>query len=348
VYQDSGGEAGNIVEQVKLLSSTFSEDKASAVDEEGRLQKTFDNLIGKKNELLSSLVLERDTQQADLNAVNQNLAEQSSALKMAEDVLADQQKLLATVTKQQKEAEEMFEVRKADRSAELEAVKKGLSVLEKVSFVQSVKTDGGKALLSLRKRQPFAECQKCARVAAMLRQKATVYHSSVLSAAAATSMGSDAIDDVVKNLQGLITRIGQEQKTEKEHKEWCEQETGLTTTKREDHSAVVGQLKAVMADLSEVIKEKELSLDENQENINDEDSNFGEQSELRSEGKAEFEEDLQDHMDAIQALNEAIEILANFYAKRAAKLIQTSAVAQPIKQATFLQGGWRAIWRQGC
>lgn len=336
VYQDSSGEAGSIVDQIKLLSSTFAEDKMSAVDEEGRLQKSFDNLIGKKNELLRSLITERDTQQADLNSVNQNIAEQSSALKMAEDTLADQQTLLATVTKQQKEAEEMFEVRKADREAELEAVKKGLAVLEKVSFVQSDKVDDSKALLTLRKRQPFTPCQQCARVAAMLRQKSTVYHSSVLAAAAATSMGSDAIADVINNLKDLVTRIDQEQKTEKEHKDWCEEETGLTTAKREDHSAVVVSLTGIMADLKEVIKEKELSLDENGENIIDEDDNFAQQSEMRADSKGEFEEDLQDHLDAIQALNEAIEILANFYAKRNAKLIQSSAVARPIKPA-FLQ-----------
>merc|ERR1719355_142281 len=107
-------------------------------------------------------------------------------------------------------------------------------------------------------------CQQCVRVAAMLRQKSTVYHSSVLAAAAATSMGSDAIDDVIKNLDDLTTRIDQEQKTEKEHKDWCEQETGLTTAKREDHSNIVSELTGVMADLKEVIKEKDLALDENQ------------------------------------------------------------------------------------
>merc|ERR1719316_2358417 len=338
VYQESAGDAGNIVDQIKLLSSTFAEDKESAIDEEARLQQSFDNLIGKKKQLLSSLITERDTQQADLNQVNQNIAEQSSALKMAEDTLADQQTLLATVTKQQTEAEEMFKVRKADREAELEAVKKGLSVLKKVSFLQSDKVDDGKALLTLRHRQPFRACQKCAVVASMLRQKSTVYHSSVLAAAAATSMGSDAIDDVIKNLDDLITRIDQEQKTEKEHKDWCEQETGLTTAKREDHSSIVTSLTAVMADLKEVINEKGLALEENGENIIDENDNFAQQEEMRGEAKGEFEEDLQDHLDAIQALNEAIEILANFYAKRNAKLIQTAAVARPIKQS-FLQKG---------
>merc|ERR1719450_1309731 len=77
-------------------------------------------------------------------------------------------------------------------------------------------------------RQPQRYCENCAKVAAMLRQKAKTFHSAVLSAAAASTMGSDAIDGVIDNLKELIRRIDEEQKTEKEHKDWCEEETGLT------------------------------------------------------------------------------------------------------------------------
>merc|ERR1719217_1067373 len=132
-------------------------------------------------------------------------------------------------------------------------------------------------------------------------------------------MGSDAIDGVIDNLQELIKRIDEEQKTEKEHKDWCEEETGLTNAKVADHSGIVDDMKALIADLGEVIKEKEIDLDNKEEDIYDEDDSFEAQTEIRKDEKEEFEEDLQDHMDAIQALNEAIEILANFYAKRKAK-----------------------------
>jgi len=135
-----------------------------------------------------------------------------------------------------------------------------------------------------------------------------------------------------------VTRIAQEQKTEKEHKEWCEEETGLSTKKREDHSAVVDDMKGVIADLKEVIKEKDISLDQNKDSIWDENDNMEAQTELRTEGKEEFEEDHQDTLDAIQALNEAIEILANFYAKRNGFLQEGAAVGRPISN-TFLQRG---------
>jgi len=337
-YEDSRGESMNIVDQVKVLAETFAEDKQSAVEEENRLQKTFDGLIAKKNALLSTLRGERDTQQAVLNQVNQNIAEQETALKMAQDTLKDTQTYLAALTKQHAEATEMYEIRQKDRKDETTAVNKALEVLSDFSFMQ--KQTNVKAIDKIshfgkhRPRNGNPYCAGCAKVAAMLRQKARMYHSAVLSAAAATSMGSDAIDGVIENLKELMRRIDEEQKTEKEHRDWCEEETGLTNAKVTDHSAIVDNLKGVIADLHEVIKEKEIDLDENHDDITGEDDNFEAQIEIRSEEKEEFEEDLQDHMDAIQALNEAIEILANFYAKRKAK---GALVQMPHKRLSFLQ-----------
>merc|ERR1719446_43227 len=114
-YEDSRGESMNIVDQIKVLAETFAEDKQSAIEEENRLQKTFDGLIAKKNAILSTLRGERDTQQAVLNQVNQNIAEQETALKMAQDTLKDTQTYLAAVTKQHSEATEMYETRVKDR-----------------------------------------------------------------------------------------------------------------------------------------------------------------------------------------------------------------------------------------
>merc|ERR1719161_1088047 len=300
---------------------------------------TFDGLIAKKNEILSTLTGERDTQQAVLNQVNQNIAESQSALKMAQDTLVDTQTYLSSVTKQHSEATEMYETRVKDRKDETGAVNEALGVLEEFSFIQ--KQNVVKALdkhHNLDKHHPHRApyCAGCAKVAAMLTQKAKLFHSAVLSAAAATSMGSDAIDGVIENLKELIKRIDEEQKTEKEHKDWCEEETGLTNAKVADHSSIVDDMKTVISDLTEVIKEKGIDLNNKQDDIYDEDDSFTAQIDIRKDEKEEFEEDLQDHMDAIQALNEAIEILANFYAKRKAK--GASAMVQvPHRKMSFLQ-----------
>merc|ERR1719159_649703 len=135
-------------------------------------------------------------------------------------------------------------------------------------------------------------------------------------------MSSEAMDEIIKNLEALIERINEEQKFETEHKEWCEKETGLTTKKRDDHRYVCDDLKAILANLAEVVTEKQDDLKLNDRDQSIETNNFGDRTKIRSEEKEEFELDLQEHIEAIAALNEAIDILAKYYASKGAALVQ--------------------------
>merc|ERR1719171_1886786 len=179
----------------------------------------------------------------------------------------------------------------------------GLGAIERVTSrasaraasVRAQKRRGLTLLRSGAKAKANSKCPTCAKAAAFLKSEAKVLHSSVLSVAAATSMGSDAIDDVIDSLKGLIKRIDQEHKTEKEHKEWCEEETGLTTKKRDDHSYAIEDIKQVVAGLKELIDMKKNDIDEKEEVIDDEDTSWEERTDLRGEEKGEHEEDLEDH-----------------------------------------------------
>merc|ERR1719261_2064196 len=66
-YQAKTTEGLNIVDQMKILGETFQEDKQSAIDEENRLQKMYNELMKEKTELLAALTKERDERQAVLN-----------------------------------------------------------------------------------------------------------------------------------------------------------------------------------------------------------------------------------------------------------------------------------------
>jgi hypothetical protein len=172
-------------------------------------------------------------------------------------------------------------------------------------------------------------CKHCAQAAKLLQTRAAALGSSMLKAAAEAAEGLDALDDIVNSLDGLIDRLKEEQKQEKEHKEWCEKETGLTTKKRDDHSQTVEELKAILANLQEVVVEKEGAISLNIENTNIEDNNFAEVTKLREEDKAEYEHDSEEHKEAVLALNEAIDILAKFYAKKSAKDAGAKLLQEP-------------------
>merc|ERR1719316_1853134 len=113
--------------------------------------------------------------------------------------------------------------------------------------------------------------------------KAVTLQSALLEAAATASASLDALDDIIKNLEGLIERLAEEQKAETEHKEWCEKETGLTTKKRDDHSAIVDSLQGVLSNLKEVVVEKKTDLGINKVEDDNEVMSWDERTELRNE-----------------------------------------------------------------
>lgn len=326
-YEASTGEALSIVDQVKVLTSTFAEDKASSAEEEARLQKLYTELMTEKQAVLNDLVAELAEKTKVLNQVNQDIASNEGELAMMQKNLADAQEYLKNITEQFEMFSEAFQHRKKDRNDEMQAVQQALGVLAKYNtgFVQihavtKAGLDSKAVAASVAKSHLGPQANKAI---AFLHQKAAVFHSALLEAAATASAGLDALDDIIRNLEGLIGRIDEEQKSETHHKEWCEKETGLTTKKRDDHRYVCDDIRAILANLVEVVAEKKDDIGINRGDKGNEDTSFAERDALRTDEKKEFEIDLEEHREAIQALNEAIDILAKYYASRdAAKLIQ--------------------------
>merc|ERR1719217_1739058 len=178
------------------------------------------------------------------------------------------------------------------------AVNQALTVLDKYN----------KALLQVRATTMLQNkepgCKNCAKAVSFLKSKARLFQSALLDAAAMASMSSSAMDEIISNLEGLIERIDEEQKFETEHKEWCEKETGLTTKKRDDHRYICEDLKAILANLGEVVQEKKDDLVVNDKDQTSETMNFDDRTKIRSEEKEEYQLDRQEHIEAIAALNE--------------------------------------------
>lgn len=311
-FQEKTGEALSIVDQVKILSSTFSEDQQAAVEDEARLQKLYDDLMAEKTQVLHDLQTELAQKTKELNQVKQDIASNESKLAMYEKNLADEQAYLANLKEQLQIFGDAFKARKKDREEETAAVNQALGVLAKYNtFLQM------RAKNLEEHKGPL--CKQCAKAVSFLKSKARLFQSTLLDAAAMASMSSSALDEIISNLEGLIHRIDEEQKFETEHKEWCEKETGLTTKKRDDHRYICDDLKGILANLAEVVEEKKTDLGINEGDQNDEEVTWEERDKIRVEEHDEFEHDLNDHIEAINALNEAIDILAKYYASRDAK-----------------------------
>lgn len=326
-YQASTGEATTIVDQIKVLGQTFAEDKETAIAEEAKLQDTYDKLMDTKSQILTDLQKDLDGTTQRLQQTTQTIAEKEGILARAQKMLADEQAYMASLQENLKDMTEAFEHRKKDRADEKTAVNHALQVLDKYNTFLQKQTNAGRKAQGKKGRGAsklgLKQCPGCVKASSMLMSKAKLFHSSMLEAAASASASLDALDDIIKNLDGLIVRIDEEAKHELEHKEWCEKETGLTTKKREDHSGIVEDIKGILANLQEVVVEKDHGLDVNGVERTDETMTWDDREKLRSEEKNEAEVDVQEHAEAIAALNEAIDILAKYYAsKKGAALLQ--------------------------
>lgn len=344
-YQSKSGEAGSIVDQMKMLAETFSEDKQSAMDEEARLQKMYGELMQEKTTMLNSLTKERDEQQQILNGVNQDIGEKESAKSNAESELKDEQAYLAQTKKLCSDTAVLFEQRKKDRAEEKMATQEAIKVLEGdagEAFLQR----GGRGM-SLMQRSTHrhrahhrgrhkhhgksnSRCPSCRKAASLLSQAATTLRSGMLATAAAATMGTDAVMDVIDALNGLIQRLDEDQQMEKEHKEWCENEMATTAAKKTHHEGVVEELTQKINDEGEVIVEKQQGIKDTQAAIVKQDKNYEEATAIRKQAKEDFEVEQQNYKDALDALNQAIDILAKFYAKKSfVQVRQTDDDSEP-------------------
>merc|ERR1719160_1188268 len=332
-YEGQTDAALGIVGQVQQLAATFSEDKQSSIDQENELVEAFNTLMKEKTEQLTSLINQRDTQQAILTQVNQEIGENENAEATAKATLQDEQAYLSRIQQQESDTTAMYKQRTHDRQEEKTAVSMAIKVL-------SQEDPGSGFFLQLRSEKirahmmPMPMCRNCARAAALLKEKATTFHSELLATAAMTTGSGEALAPVIQQLQDLIHRLEEQQHAEEEHKAWCENELAETNRAKLHHETLVAELKQKIEDTEAVIVEKKQAIADTMDAIKTADEENAEAERVREKEKADFETELADYKDSIAALNQAIDILASFY--RDQGFIQTNEPA-PVSFAQVSQ-----------
>merc|ERR1719160_931163 len=311
-YEGQGEAAQGIVGQVQQLAATFSEDKQSSIDQENELVEAFNTLMKEKTEQLTSLINQRDTQQAILTQVNQEIGENENAEATAKATLQDEQAYLSRIQQQESDTTVMYKQRTHDRQEEKTAVSMAIKVLSQEDpssgFFLQLRSEKIRAHM-----MPMPMCRNCARAAALLKEKASTFHSELLATAAMTTGSGQALVPVIQQLQDLIHRLDEQQHAEQEHKEWCENELAETNRAKTHHEMLVAELKQKIEDSEAVIVEKKQAIADTMDAIKTADEENAEAERVREKEKADFETELADYKDAISALNQAIDILASFY-----------------------------------
>jgi chromosome segregation ATPase len=164
-----------------------------------------------------------------------------------------------------------------------------------------------------------------------------------------TTGSGEALQPVIGQLTELITRLDQQQHAEEEHKAWCEKELSETAQTKAHHEQLVEEFKGKIDETTAIIAEKQQAIADTAQSIEDMDAEFTDVTDLRAKAKADFEAEQQDYRDAITALNQAIDILGDFYrAKKQGAFLQDEQVVVPdgadrsdVPQMQTLSGGYQ-------
>jgi len=178
----------------------------------------------------------------------------------------------------------------------------------------------------------------------MLRQAARTKHSRNLQRLAQElSVHIGAPFDQVNNMiQKMIFRLMDEQRSEDEHKQWCDMELSKTNTSMTDKEEKVAELKAKIDSAEAKVASLTSDIEDAETMVSDLTTFMKESTEIREEGKKENKKALKDAQDAQLAIAQAIEVLKTFYEKsgmiKESELLQRDPVKLPKKPSTWDSG----------
>jgi uncharacterized protein YoxC len=315
-------QSGGVVDMLTKLEDEFKTKKADLEEEELKAQHAFqqimqqlsDNIENAEHEINKKTTLRAETEEQKSEAKG-NLAATMQDRDEDRTYLADMTALCA-----QKTAD--FNARQKLRAEELEAIHKAMEIIGS----KAVAGSGEKhlpTLLQIRsKRSALAQLRSSQqspiqqRIADFLAERARVSGSGLL-AQVSQRVASDPFKKVKKMIKDLISKLVQEATEEAEHKGWCD--TELTTNKQtrdsktedvnvlnseiEELTATIAQLATDIADLTDSLKQLAAAM--------------AEATDERAQNKAENEQAISDAKAAQTAVEEAMAVLKDFYAKSA-------------------------------
>merc|ERR1719409_2568254 len=137
-------------------------------------------------------------------------------------------------------------------------------------------------------------CPNCGEAAALLKERASRYHSKLLATAGETLAGkaggkdtssqkslslasarnqlamggsADTLGPVVQQLNELIVRLDQQAASEQKHKDWCDKERSSTNTRKQHHAGLVSEFTQEVEDTKKLIEDKLVAVQDNADSV---------------------------------------------------------------------------------
>lgn len=317
--------SGGVIDMLARLKDEFGSKKNELDKEELASQHAFEDIAQQLTDNTENAKHEVEKKTLERSDTQQNKASREGEKTQAESDLAEDQKYLDEAKALCSQKASDFEARQKLRGDEIEAVSQAIEIMSS----DSVAGAGEKHLPSFVAMQALVQLRSSvqfpaqSRAAAFLTERAKTTGSRVL-AEMAQHVAADPFGKVRKMIGNLIKRLMEEATQETEHKGWCDTELATNQQTRDIKTEAVGKLTATKEDLTVLIAQLSQDIEDLTGGIQQLDQAMQQAAEERAASKAKNAETVADAKAAQAAVEQAMAVLKDFYAKAA----QATALVQ--------------------
>jgi len=321
-------QSGGVVQMLEELKDEFSKKKSDMDQEEMKALHAFEDLAQQLTDNTEMAKRESEKKTATRAQAQSEKAEMEGQKAQAENDRDEDTKYLEETKGLCAQKSQDFEARQKLRGEELEAVQKAIDIMSSDTVkgsgekhLPSLIAAGSSSLVSLRSTSRQALAQE--KAAAFLAEKAKAWNSRVLTLAS-QKVAADPFGKVKKMIKDLISTLMQEATSEMEHKGWCDSELAVNKQTRETKTAAVEELTAQKEEQSALISQLTQDIEDLTKAVAELDAAMAEAAEDRQASKEKNEATIEDAKAAQTAVENAMAVLKDFYAKSA----QATALVQ--------------------
>merc|ERR1719326_565556 len=289
-------QSGGVVDMLEDLKDKFSEEKSTLEQDEMKSKHAYDMML---MELKDSI--EQGENQRSKKAKTKAQREEDAA--SAKGDLADttasrdeDQKYLDDLNAQCTQKANDFEARQQLRAEELEAIQKAIEIIQSPDVAGS-QSAGMRLVQTSFALRASAKSVPVTSVVAYLQSQSNKLHSKMLDA--------------------MITKLLEEANEEADHKGWCDKEMATNKQTRDDKTEEVNSLQAEYDKLKAEILKLTQQIADLTDAIAEIDASVAKATDIREEEKAKNAATIEDSQKAQTAVEQALAVLKEFYAKAA-------------------------------
>jgi len=327
-YESQGG---GVVAMLEGLETKFKEELSATQEEESNKAHDYDLTMIHLSDTIAKSNVDREEKAAAKASTAAASAKAKGELADTKASLAETQTVLRDMKAEFASKSATYEENQKVRTGELEAIAKAVEIMSSPEVASSYKSRinlaqvKGSALSFLQMRRSTRRLSVQQRAAEYLKKRANAVGSRTLDKISAEIMASP-FAKVIDMIEGMLSKLKSEAAAEADHKAWCDEQLKENKLKRNKKTATVERLTAEVQELTSTIETMGQNIATLLKEQADLTTAMKSATDFRSAEKTENLAIIADAKAGHGAVQKALVILREFYAKQAALLQQAPEI----------------------